>query len=76
MSKPLDELTDEERQMALAFRDTFTTINGQIIYDYLEAQYHDEPSFTPGDPYHTAYMEGCRAVFLQIKKNMLIAQQL
>jgi len=41
-----------------------------IVYDFLESQYNNTTSFVPGDSHATAYNEGCRAVFLQIKQNV------
>jgi len=40
------------------------------VYEWLEGQYNNTSSFVPGEPETTAYNEGCRAVFLQIKNNL------
>jgi hypothetical protein len=40
------------------------------VYEWLESQYNNTSSFVPGEPETTFYNEGCRAVFLQIKKNL------
>jgi|TARA_R110000796_G_scaffold63764_3_gene147507 hypothetical protein len=40
------------------------------VYQWFENQYNNTSSFVPGEPETTAYNEGCRAVFLQIKKNL------
>ena len=62
------ELT--ERQIASAFYNTFTSGDGRLVYEWLEGQYNNASSFVPGEPETTAYNEGCRAVFLQIKHNL------
>ena len=62
------ELT--ERQIASAFYNTFTGGDGRLVYEWLEGQYNNTSSFVPGEPETTAYNEGCRAVFLQIKHNL------
>ena len=59
-----------ERQIASAFHNTFTSGDGGLVYDWLENQYNNTSSFVPGEPETTAYNEGCRAVFLQIKNNL------
>jgi|TARA_R100001530_G_scaffold111426_1_gene78558 hypothetical protein len=41
-----------------------------LVYNWLEGQYNNSSSFVPGEPETTAYNEGCRAVFLQIKHNL------
>lgn len=53
-----------------AFHDTFKSGSGSVVYDFLESQYNNTSSFVPGEPETTAYNEGCRAVFLQIKHNL------
>mgnify|MGYP003677092814 CR=1 FL=1 len=67
-SSSSQELT--ERQIASAFHNTFTSGNGGLVYQWFENQYNNTSSFVPGEPETTAYNEGCRAVFLQIKKNL------
>lgn len=68
LSSSSQELT--ERQIASAFHSTFTGGNGGLVYQWFENQYNNTSSFVPGEPETTAYNEGCRAVFLQIKKNL------
>lgn len=68
LSSSSQELT--ERQIASAFHNTFTSGNGGLVYQWFENQYNNTSSFVPGEPETTAYNEGCRAVFLQIKKNL------
>jgi len=67
-SQGLPELS--ERQIASAFYNTFTSGDGGLVYEWLEGQYNNTSSFVPGEPETTAYNEGCRAVFLQIKHNL------
>ena len=52
------------------FYDTFRSQSGAVVYKHLEDAYNNTSSFVPGEPETTAYNEGCRAVFLQIKHNM------
>jgi hypothetical protein len=68
-SSQAQELTDE-RQIAQAFYNAFKSPNGRLVYNWLEGQYNNSSSFVPGEPETTAYNEGCRAVFLQIKHNL------
>ena len=53
-----------------AFYDTFKSQSGSVVYKHLEDAYNNTSSFVPGEPETTAYNEGCRAVFLQIKHNL------
>jgi hypothetical protein len=57
-------------KLSRAFYETFKNGNGVIVYDFLENQYNNTTSFVSGDSHATAYNEGCRAVFLQIKHNL------
>jgi hypothetical protein len=57
-------------QLLRSFYDTFKSGPGSVVYDFLESQYNNTTSFVPGEPETTAYNEGCRAVFLQIKHNL------
>ena len=68
LSSSSQELT--ERQIASAFYNTFMSGDGGLVYEWLQNQYNNTSSFVPGEPETTAYNEGCRAVFLQIKKNL------
>ncbi len=52
------------------FYDTFKSQSGAVVYKHLEDAYNNTSSFVPGEPETTAYNEGCRAVFLQIKHNL------
>lgn len=52
------------------FNETFKSQSGAVVYKYLEDAYNNTSSFVPGEPETTAYNEGCRAVFLQIKHNL------
>ena len=53
-----------------AFYDTFKSQSGSVVYEHLQDVYNNTSSFVPGEPETTAYNEGCRAVFLQIKHNL------
>lgn len=65
------ELPDnEDEKLFRAFHDTFRSGPGSVVYAYFEREYNNTPSFVPGEPETTAYNEGCRAVFLQIKHNL------
>lgn len=39
---------------------------GKKVYDDLRARFYDKASYTKGDPYHTAYVEGQREVIRYI----------
>jgi len=52
------------------FYDTFKSQSGSVVYKHFEDVYNNTSSFVPGEPETTAYNEGCRAVFLQIKHNL------
>jgi hypothetical protein len=72
ISKPLSSNSQDSPtdRMARAFSDTFKNGPGSVVFDFLESQYNNTSSFVPGEPETTAYNEGCRAVFLQIKHNL------
>lgn len=75
-SQPKDELTKEEKALAMSFYLAFTTENGKEVYDHFEAEYHNRLSFDPDSQEITAYNEGTRAVFLQIKNMVALGKEL
>lgn len=68
---------DEERkaeairkEIVSAFKAVFLSRDGERVLQHLRELYNDETTFVPGDPYASAYNEGCRAVYLQILKTI------
>lgn len=60
--------SQQELDLDEAFYRTFQSPHGKIVYEVLETAYQNEAVFTPGDPHMTAYKDGQRTIFLQIKK--------
>ena len=55
------------QQIVIDYKITFTSDHGKNVLDDLkEFCGYNKPSFTPGDPYHTAFNEGQRNVCLRI----------
>ena len=69
-SNSQEPLERPEEKLLRAFHNTFRSQAGSVVYDFFESQYNNTSSFVPGEPETTAYNEGCRAVFLQIKHNL------
>lgn len=44
------------------FKHTFKEGAGKSVLEYLNKRFYDIGSYTKGDPYHTAYVEGQREV--------------
>ncbi len=62
-------VTEIERKRN-AYRRCFDTDFGKVVLDDLRKQYGKRTSHAPGDPYTTAFNEGCRRALLRIE-NMI-----
>ena len=57
----------EAARIRQAFRDTFQSVQGQVVMEYLVDRFYNTISFTR-DPYVTAYNEGQRALVHEMNK--------
>lgn len=48
---------------------------GELVFQYLCTMFYDIQSYTRNDPYHTAYLEGCREVMAFIINNINKAEK-
>jgi len=48
------------------YYETFSTESGKAVLKDLRNSFYDAQSYVPGDPYATAFSEGCRSVVLGI----------
>jgi hypothetical protein len=63
-------LTDAQKHLFADYYDTFREGSGKRVLADLADLHESQLSYTKGDPYHTAFLEGARAVVLHIKQNM------
>jgi len=61
-----EEPQNKEYKRVKLYAETFSTGPGQVVLKDLRRQYCDTSSYTPGDPYETAFREGQRSVVLGI----------
>lgn len=69
---PNDEKTDaqvekELKRVNVAFRRCFGTDSGRVVMDHLEKTFNETTSFVPGDSHRSAWNEGRRALYLEMK---------
>ena len=62
-----------DRKTRSLFKHTFQEGSGKSVLNYLRKRFYDIGTYTKGDPYHTAYMEGQREVIRFI--NSVLEQQ-
>lgn len=67
-----NELTDEQvekelKRIKAAFRRCFASDSGQMVLDHLEKTFNSTTSFVPGDSHRSAWNEGRRALYLELK---------
>ncbi len=67
---------DEERTILLSFQTTFASPAGQRVLKHLFTTYCDRPSFVPGDPHSTSFLEGERNIYRAIVKAINKAKHL
>jgi hypothetical protein len=58
--------TKEQKKTLAAYKDVFTSPNGKLVLEDLRLNNGDRQSYVKGDPYHTAFNEGRRAIYLDI----------
>ena len=57
----------ERVKLASAYRDVFSTVSGRMVLEHIALLGGlDKPSHTPGDPHHTAFLDGQKRLALEI----------
>lgn len=74
--KPADIIPIQKRRKRSAYQNCFGTDSGRIVLKDLYDQCHAmQTTNVPGDPHHSAYLEGQRSVFVYIFKTMKVVDE-